>query len=74
MILKKLKITVEQKLFQWSWQEKEKRQFFNFRQTSKRFSIKNGQLYYKESRITIAGKDRLVDIIHDISLSGESPN
>ena len=38
----------------------------NFRQTTKRFSIKNGQLYYKESRLVIADKDRQVDIIHDI--------
>ena len=37
-----------------------------FRQISKWFSIKNGQLYCKESRIFIADKDRQVDIIHDI--------
>ena len=30
----------------------------NFRRTVKRFSIKNGQLYYKESRLVIADKDR----------------
>ena len=33
---------------------------------AKRLSIKNGQLYHKESRIVIADKDRQVDIIHDI--------
>ena len=38
----------------------------NFRWTAKCFSIKNGQLYYKESRRVIADKDRQVDIIHDI--------
>ena len=38
----------------------------NFRRTAKQCSIKNGQLYYKESRLIIADKDRQVDIIHDI--------
>ena len=38
----------------------------NFRWTAKRFSIKNGQLYYKESRLVIADKDRQANIIHNI--------
>ena len=38
----------------------------NFRRTAKQCSIKNGQLYYKKSRLVIADKDRQVDIIHDI--------
>ena len=33
---------------------------------AKPFSIKYGQLYYKESRLVIADKDRQADIIHDI--------
>ena len=35
-------------------------------ESQKQFSIKNGQLYYKESRLVIASKDRHVGIIHDI--------
>ena len=38
----------------------------NFWQTAKRLSIKNGQLYYKESRLVIEDKDRQVAIIRDI--------
>ena len=38
----------------------------NFRWTTKCFSIKNGQSYYKESRLVITDKDRQLDIIHDI--------
>ena len=43
-----------------------KAQKANFRRTAKRFSVKNGQLHYKESRIVIADIDHQVDIIHDI--------
>ena len=46
----------------------------NFRQTANRFSIKNGQLYCKESRTVIADKDRQVDIIHDINSFWENAN
>ena len=38
----------------------------NFRRITKRFSIKNGQLYYKGSRTVIADKNCQVDIMHDI--------
>ena len=38
----------------------------DFRRTAKQFYVKNGQLYYKESRTVIADKDRQVDIIHEI--------
>ena len=38
----------------------------NFRQTAKRFSIKNGQLYYKDSILVIADKDRQVGIIYGL--------
>ena len=45
----------------------------NFRRTTKWFSTKNGQLYYKESRLAISDKDRQVDIIHIIHKgSGDS--
>ena len=45
----------------------------NFRRTAKQFSIKNGQLYYKESRTIIADKDRHVNVIYDIDEgSGET--
>ena len=36
----------------------------NFWGTPRRFFIKDGQLYYKDSRV--ADKDRQVDIVHDI--------
>ena len=58
----KLKITVEQKYFQRDWLEDEKKQILD---NSKRFSIKSGQLCYKESRLVIANKDCQVDIIYD---------
>ena len=45
----------------------------NFRQTAKRYSLKNGQLYYKESRLVIPVKDCQVDIIH-VSSFWENPN
>ena len=45
----------------------EKEEKANFRQTAKRFSIKNGQLYYKDSILVIADKDRQVDIIYGIN-------
>ena len=38
----------------------------SFRRTAKRLSIKNGQLYYKGSRLVIVDKDCQVDIIQGI--------
>ena len=50
MFWRKLKIIVEQKHYQ----------------RDKRFSIKYGQLYYKENRLFIGDSDCQVDKIHDI--------
>ena len=45
----------------------------NFRRTVKRFSIKNGHLCYRESRLVISDKEYQVDIIHDIhKMSGNT--
>ena len=44
----------------WKWGKT------NFRRITKQFSIKNAQLYYKESRIVVVDKDCQFDIIHDI--------
>ena len=45
----------------------------NFRRTCRRFSIQNGQLYYKENRLVITDEDSQRDIIHDVHQgSGEN--
>ena len=44
----------------------EKEEKANFRQTAKRFSIKNGQLHFKDSILVIADKDRQVGIIYGL--------
>ena len=51
--------TIFPKRLAWKWE------MANFRQTAKRFSFKNSQLHYKETRILIADKDRQISIIHD---------
>ena len=38
----------------------------NLRRTAKQFSIKSGQLYYKENKLFIANKECQFDIIYDI--------
>ena len=71
MIWKKLKIDLEEignycRAKTFSQRLSEKRGKASFRRTAKQFSIKNGQLCYKESRRVIAAKNRQVDIVHDI--------
>ena len=45
----------------------------NFRRTAKRFSIKNGHLCHRESRLVISDNEYQVYIIHDIhEMSGDT--
>ena len=64
MIWKKLKISVEQRIFPKRLARIAEKA--SFRRNTKWFSIKYRQLYYKEDRRVIADKDCQVDIIHDI--------